>query len=104
MRNIALLISLIGIFALIVIQTFSPHIQINSIGEFSSLSVNEKVVIFGKPTNQRFYQSYTYFEINGIIIHSKEKLLFSVNNITVYGKLKEYKDKKYIQSDKITLN
>lgn len=103
--KISFMISLLGIFILLMLLNFTEP-ELTNISNLTIKDLNKKVKVHGKIINQQ-----TYNENFQILIFSDEtgkieilidkKITFSKNNITVIGRITQYKNKLQIQAEKI---
>lgn len=106
----SLIISLVGILILLSITTFLQPKQIN-ISEINIKHLNKNIIVSGQITSIRSFedsefQIITLKDSTGEIQITADKVLQLTNNqnITVLGKITEYKGDLQVQANKITLN
>lgn len=105
--KISFSITLLGILLLLFISTLEP--KPSNISDITQKQLNKKVKIQGTIFNIRFYNQSNFQVISvrdqtGKVDITSNKILNLKNNqnITVIGKIKEYKQFLQVQAEKIT--
>jgi len=115
LKKLSLIISILGIITLLIlVNTIEPKLQ--KINEITLKDLNKKVKISGQVINIKTIENSNtkeFFQIIEIsdntgkidgILNSKAKIELTKNqNVTIIGRVAQYKDKLQIQAEKIIM-
>jgi hypothetical protein len=103
MRRISFIITILGIFTLLLILVLQSPINITAQEQLKSLEQNQKIILKGQVTAQKLTKTTKTLTINNIsIICDKPCPQNYLNkNLTILGTLNKYKDKTQIMALKI---
>lgn len=107
MKNLAFVISIIGILSLLIINNFI-ELPISTISEINEKTLNENIRIIGDSSNiKHFENNFTTFSIQDetgkltIICNCPD--IKNQQHLEITGKVSKYKENLQIQADKIKI-
>lgn len=104
MRKLAFVVSLLGIFSLLIVSLVLPAAPLNSISDLNKTINNQKVIVSGKVIEEKFYSSYSILKLNNSLSLqcNCKSLSFKNKNISARGIINEFPiGNKYIKVLKI---
>ena len=103
MKNYALIITILGLFILLIILLTSKPIKINNLKDLEKLQANQKILISGKVTDEKTYGKTKYLTISNFQVICNSCPSYLNKNLSILGIKEDYTGKTRIVALKITL-
>ena len=98
MRKLAFIISIFGIFVLVLVMFFSGEIKVEDVEDLDELEVNSKVIVDGKIVGERNFGEGVKFELdNGLFVLCDNcGVGFIGRKVEVYGAVEDVYGEKMV--------